>query len=378
MTGTPTTNSTTSDTTADNDRVKASIENWKRKLLDLTKRNRALNFKVNKVSTITIVDEQPAEVFRQLYLHENSMRFKAAPEPDQADNQATTAPEETSSPDRQQLFPTIASGAVEEELSLGAFEEEDEDDGLHSDFVPYDAASLEERHTDDQLQTSSQAEALDKSLRRIEEQARLSIDEQGVNPLFLALGMLHYTESVDSEQVFKAPLLLLPVELTRKSARSGYQIRATDEEPLVNPALAEYLRQYSITLPDLPDSNNIPDDYDLQALFSTIAQRVGNRKGWSVKTDIYLGLFSFHKFVMYKDLESNAEPFSMHRLLRQLVLRSGSQVAGLPNDVSSMKLDRDFSPETTFQVVDAECPLGSVVGRTLRSPSFSYIYRQHW
>src|SRR5258705_1374936 len=166
--------------------------------------------------------------------------------------------------------------------------------------------------------------------------------------------MLHYTESVDSEQVFKAPLVLLPVELTRKSARSGYQIRATDEESLVNPALGEYLRQYSITLLDLPDSNNIPDDYDLQALFSSIAQRIGNRKGWAVKTDIYLGLFSFQKFVMYKDLEANAEPFSLHRLLRQLVLRSGSQVAGLPHDISSMELDRDFSPETTFQVVDAD------------------------
>jgi hypothetical protein len=61
-------------------RIKASIENWKRKLLDLTKRNRALNFRMNKVSTIAIVDEQPAQVFRQLYLQEQTMRFKAATE----------------------------------------------------------------------------------------------------------------------------------------------------------------------------------------------------------------------------------------------------------------------------------------------------------
>lgn len=67
-------------TSSSYDRIKASLENWKRKLLDLSKRNRALNFKVNKVSTITIVDEQPAEVFRQLYLKEQSMRFRAVPE----------------------------------------------------------------------------------------------------------------------------------------------------------------------------------------------------------------------------------------------------------------------------------------------------------
>src|SRR5688500_9586246 len=61
-------------------KIAASADNWKRNLLDLTKRNRALNFRVNKVSTVAIVDEQPAEVFRQLYVREHAMKFKAAPE----------------------------------------------------------------------------------------------------------------------------------------------------------------------------------------------------------------------------------------------------------------------------------------------------------
>src|ERR1043165_544374 len=325
------------------ERVRASIDNWKRKLLDLTKRNRALNFKVNKVSTITVVDELPAEVFRQLYLSETSMRFKAAPEPEKDNSSSLIVHRDLPNADGE-LF----------EAEPLAFEEADEDEGLHQDFVPYDAASLEERHADDQLQTTSQVEALDKSLRRLDEQARLSIEEQGVNPLFLAIGMLHYKESVDSDQIFKAPLILLPVELTRKSARPGYQICHTDEDPLVNPALAEYLRSHSIPLPELPDPSHIPDDYDLQTFLSTVTERIEDKKGWAVKTDIYLGLFSFQKFVMYKDLEANGEPFSGHRLIRQIVLRSGSQVAGLPDDVRSMDLDKDFAPEATHQVVDAD------------------------
>ena len=354
MTESPTTNSPTA--LSDNDRVKASIENWKRKLLDLTKRNRALNFKVNKVSTVTIIDEQPAEVFRQLYLREHLMRFKAAPEPDAEEPNKTRPLQPTSSPrtSSQPLLIKTRDDSTGDEFLPAGFEEEDEDDGLHSDFVPYDSASLDERHTDDQLQTTAQAEALDKSLRRLDEQARLSMEEQGVNPLFLAIGMLHYTESVDSQQVFKAPLVLLPVELTRKSARSGYQIRATEEEPLVNPALVEYLRSYSISLPELPDSSTIPDDYDLQVLLASVTERIQNRRDWSVKSDIYLGLFSFQKFVMYKDLEANSERFCLQRLLRQLVLRSGTQVVGLPNEVRSMELDQEFSPERTFQVVDAD------------------------
>src|SRR4029077_12756125 len=61
-------------------RVAAALDRWKRKLLDLSPRNRALNFRAYKVSTIAIVDEQPAAVFRQLYLLEKSMRFKPAAE----------------------------------------------------------------------------------------------------------------------------------------------------------------------------------------------------------------------------------------------------------------------------------------------------------
>src|SRR5580765_617480 len=67
-------------------RIAATVDSWKRKLLDLTKRNRALNFRVNKVSTVTIVDEQPPEVFRQIYVHEHSMKFKAAPQSEAAEN----------------------------------------------------------------------------------------------------------------------------------------------------------------------------------------------------------------------------------------------------------------------------------------------------
>jgi hypothetical protein len=132
------------------------------------------------------------------------------------------------------IAPKIArSASPTNESESSRASDEDEDESLSLDFAPYDPSSLDERHTDDLLQTMSKREALDKSLRRLDEQARLAIDEQGVNTLFLALGMLHYKESHDSEQVFKAPLMLLPVELTRKSARSGYQVRATDEDPMI-------------------------------------------------------------------------------------------------------------------------------------------------
>ena len=325
-------------------RITATLANWQRKLLDVSKRNRALNFKPNKVTTITIIDEQPAEAFRQLYLQDQQMRFRPAPPKPEAPPKSAAEPLANSSTDKAEaLFEQLVSEEVSEDFAPSL------------DFVPYTAADLGEQQTDDMLQTSAPPEVLDKSLRRIADQARASLEEQGVNTLFLALGMLHYKESAAAEELLRAPLVLLPVELNRKSARTGYTVRATDDEPIVNPALAEYLRRaYGITLPGLPDLTDLPDVYDLQAFFIEVTQAIAGQTGWQVKTDIYLSFFSFQKFVMYKDLETNASVFGAHPLIQQLILRSGSSLRALPDEIRAAELDRAFAPEQTAQVVDAD------------------------
>jgi len=321
-------------TAKETERVVIAADTWKRKLLDLTKRNRSLNFKPTRVSTLTVIDEQPSEIFRLLYLREKSMRFKAAVEA-----VATARSTETSD-------------------AISQYDAEEVDDLVGTHFVPYDPAALDARHTDDWLQTSVSPESLDKSLRRIDEQARLSLDEQGVNTLFLGLGMLQYAESKDSSIYMKAPLVLLPVEVARSSARLGYTLRASDDEPIVNPALAEYLRRdYGLALPTLPDADSMPDDYDLQSFFAATRNEIGGRQGWVVTTDIVLSLFDFQKFVMYKDLEANADALVSHRLVRQLITRRSTHdggVVGLPTDIRDIVLDVAYAPESTAQVVDAD------------------------
>jgi DNA polymerase III delta prime subunit len=252
-------------------------------------------------------------------------------------------------------FRRRVAGGVKLPAASGEAEEEVEAGGRSLDFTPYATSELDARHTDDRLQTSAPAESLDKSLRRIADQAQTSIEEQGVNTLFLALGMLHYKESPASEEMFRAPLVLLPVALQRKSARAGYTVEATDDDPMVNPALAEYLRRsFGVTLPDLPDLANLPEQYDLQQLFVETTEAIANQAGWQVKTDIYLSFFSFQKFVMYKDLEVNAAAFGAHPLVRQVILRSGSSLRALPEEIRAAELDEEFPPEGTAQVVNAD------------------------
>jgi very-short-patch-repair endonuclease len=317
-------------------RFSASVANWKRKLLDLSRRNRALNFKPNKVSTIAIVDEQPAEAFRHIYLDEASMRFKA------------------SAVSRDEAIGDETNGVVEVEFNGEPVEFESESEQA-LEYVPYDRDGVDARHRDEWLQTRLAPERLDHALRRIEELARSAIEEQGVNTLFLTLGMLRYRESRDSDTWLRAPLVLLPVELTRKSARSGFSIKAADDDALVNPALVEYMRaSYGVTLPELPDAESISDTYDLQTFLRSTTDAVAAQSGWTVLTDMYLGLFSFQKLVMFKDLERNVEPIGVHRLIRQLLSRTGSPIHGLPTAIRELPLDTAFAPESTFQVVDAD------------------------
>src|SRR6266480_2266069 len=159
-------------------RVAAALDHWKRRLLDLSKRNRALNFRPTKVSTVPIVDEQPAEVFRHLYLRGGVMRFRQRPEPEAALDK--TPPE--SGP---------AMGQSTEAETLDDLELE----VTSLPFVPYEQEELEDHHLDDVLQTALDREHLDRALRRLDEISETMLQEQGVNPLFLTLGMLEYVES---------------------------------------------------------------------------------------------------------------------------------------------------------------------------------------
>ncbi len=352
-------------------RVAATVDAWKRKLLDLSRRNRALHFQPVRVATITVIDERPGEVFRRLYLRELPVRFRAL-DATRATPAVATRGGSAAEPAFAEFVPAEigaarAAGSGPEigpratpafaPVGLPAVTPPDYDDEPvpAPAYVPYDSEAPLEAHADDWLQTDSSPEALDKSLRRLAEVARSSLEEQGVNTLYLTLGQLDYQEADEAREVLHAPLVMLPVALARKSARAGYVLHAADEDPLVNPALVELLRRnFGVILPELPASDAMADDYDLHGFFAEVAKRIGRRPGWSVQHRVHLAPFSFQKFVMYKDLEANCAAAVQHRLIRQLATRAGGAVVGLPPDVRHLDLDKAFAPEETFQIVDAD------------------------
>jgi very-short-patch-repair endonuclease len=312
---------------------------WRGRLLDLTARNRALNYRPTKVSTLTIVDEKPAEVYRRLVSEEKPLSFSAV------------------LPSRDQEQATLPRGAVQAELSIASANAEDGlSDVAAPAFAPYESAALSDRHRDTVLQCHATPESLDLSLRRIAEQQRTSIEEQGVNTVFLALGFLHYRESSSSDQTSRAPLVLVPVTLERASAKAGYRLLLAEDEPMVNPSLVEYLRRVHQfdSFPSLPEPGDDDASVDLVPFLAAVADRVKHLENWRVTDEIVLAPFSFQKLVIYKDIEQNEATFATHPLVRRVVLKEGEPAHGLPDDIRTLDLDGQYPPEKTNHVVDAD------------------------
>jgi Protein of unknown function (DUF4011)/AAA domain len=179
----------------------------------------------------------------------------------------------------------------------------------------------EERRTSyHYLQTSYDAKVLESRLLKTEREFRSYIEEKGVNALYFALGMLEWYEKENSAEKCCAPLILIPVELTRPSLKMGFRLSYTGADIGDNLSLATRLKNVGVELPGLP----APDDLDLPRYFGQIEETIETRRHWRV--DPYacaLNLFAFTKLLMSHDLdESNwseqTKP-SKHPLLKALI-----------------------------------------------------------
>jgi len=257
------------------DPISTRLARWKQKLIDPTLRNPLLNFRPTRLTTIRVVDEKPTEVFRILQLDGKEMTFRPASEQ------------------------TIRSGSEEP-----------------NEFIPQERSALDARHTDRELQTDLIGEVLDVTLLRIFQKATSAFEEQGVSSLCLSLGMLEWLEETNSETRLRAPLVLIPVQLQRQTARSKFTLNATQDDPVLNPAIVEKLRNsYRIALPQLPDSY---EDFDAVEYFRDIHERISEQEKWRITEEINLAFFAFQKFVMYKDLEVAEEVYAAHEVIQVL------------------------------------------------------------
>ncbi len=158
------------------------------------------------------------------------------------------------------------------------------------------------------LQALHYPRELEKMLRRISTDARTVVEETGTNMLYLMFGFLQFYEDDSSDKSLLAPILSLPVVLSRGEidADSGtyqYSFEHSGEDLAENQTLREKLRQdHSIELPTFGEEDT-PEEY-----FKRIRFTIRARPRWNVFSQLTLGFLSFGKLAIWADLDPKRWP----------------------------------------------------------------------
>lgn len=292
------------------DSILSKLEAARKELLDLGLRNPLINYKQAKSKGVHVVQEKSINVFDILVRQGKAMSFVGRP--------------------------AKADGSPELEF------EELSDDLLQPSYF------------DTKLQTPELETSLQHKLLNTYYAAKTSIEEQGVNTLYLSLGMLAWYEADASQEQRYAPLLLIPVTLERSSARERFRVKYSEEEIGHNLSLQAKLKaEFRIDLPDIPNL----EELDIKTYFDDVSERIQLQTRWKVLPDqIELGFFSFGKFMIYHDLDNNKWPDESrptdNRILQSL-FRDGFQDMQ-PTAGDDVFIDHDTKAHELYQVVDAD------------------------
>jgi very-short-patch-repair endonuclease len=309
--------------------VYQTIKKFQDKLLDLSARNKLLNFKFSEKARtqIRIVNDAPDRIYKRLN-DGRKLVLETLPEPDgtppdenseqfqqmliemrSTDEQYQSAiANDDESPENLQAIERLLRDKVRAKLKLpkligSKISPTPQQQAKGLEINP--AYDLPSSVTDGMsnsliLQTLLFPKDFERKALGLSTGARTSIQETGRNTLYLAFGMLEWFESESSDVRFISPLLLYPVIIERESkdGQYRYSVSAHEDEVEVNPCLRERLRRdFGIDLPDFQQAN-LPDAY-----FREVTRLIEGAKRWQVRRFVTLSLFSFGNFALYKDID---------------------------------------------------------------------------
>lgn len=156
-------------------------------------------------------------------------------------------------------------------------------------------------------------------LRALAYKARTIAEETGANNLYVALGMLRWKFN---DRDLRSPLILVPVRLEESGRGSQYRLRLDEsEESTPNYCLLEKLRvSFGLDIPGL--ANPVRDDsgINLHAALAATRQAVAAAKlPFTVDDTADLSILQFGKYRLWKDLDENWETFAENPLVHHLI-----------------------------------------------------------
>ncbi len=317
------------------DTLSGRLDRWQRKLLDLSARNPLLNHKPGKTSLSFICGEPGA------------------------------------------LEDVLASGARISIAPFPNFKSQDQDEDIYRQRTGQD---LKEEYAKDALSKNQilvdlNQEELDKRAVEIYRKAQTSLKEGGSNTLFLAVGFLYWKQKEKEDRRYRAPLILLPVLLERKSVRSGVKIIASDDDPRFNTTLLEMLKKdFGIEIKGL--HGQLPQDHsgvDVDGVWNRVRHAIKDVPGFEVVEDVVLGHFSFAKYLMWKDLIDRSEALRKSPVVNHLLETPREPYESDIRFVEAADIDKEFAPSDLLTPLPADSSQMAAIATADRGKDFVII-----
>ena len=156
-------------------------------------------------------------------------------------------------------------------------------------------------------------------LRYLANKAKTIVEETGANNLYLAFGMLNWRFG---DRDLRSPLVLVPVSLTTANRGERY-VLTIDEAGASTPnyCLVEKLRvAFGLEIPGLANPVEDGSGIDLGAAFDAVRRAI-DKAGlrFRVEETVHLSILQFAKFPLWKDLDESWKELSRNSLVTHLI-----------------------------------------------------------
>lgn len=287
------------------------LDKWAELLLDTGKRNNLINFKETRASTVEVLLPASDSLFEKV---DGSTSFEVFDPKIREEDEMEELP-------------------AAKQLKFEPFEEADASNGRTAFLARY---SGQIRRQNQLLLYNAAANPL-AVIKNIDKKAKEFIEETGVNVAYMAFGFIHWKENDSSNYTFCAPVLLVPIQLEQASAVDPYFIKSAEDDIVVNPTFAYKMdAEYGIKLPEYNDEGLTSYLKKVKSLVSKLH--------WNVTEECKIGIFSFLKINMYRDLKDNASVILANQNVRQLL--------GEPTDAEETIVDDGANVEVTNPLIE--------------------------
>ena len=156
---------------------------WKQQLLDFSKRNRMINFRDSNLSTLKITEQEYIDLYNRIVEKEEELSFKRI-----IDEHASSS------------VGAIVSllSALNEPLRIG---------------------------------TDKSTSDMQKTLKKLRSESKLSLEERGSNILYLCIGFIEWSTNIKSYKTkSKSPLILVPVSIQMAALNAPFTLKKYDDD----------------------------------------------------------------------------------------------------------------------------------------------------